>query len=100
MGFSAIITDEQKDSANAVLEDQGYGPDNFSVPLVPTADTAAEPTHWGMNVLGSNPVFLEVVSNLSGVSVQIASRGIVGFIQHAADLGLVQKPPAGDDDGR
>lgn len=61
-GFSAIIPVAQMASANAELEEQGFGPDNFSVP----AYTTGQPTH-GLFHAWNDPVFQAAVEAIPGV---------------------------------
>jgi hypothetical protein len=62
--FSAIVPVAQMAAANAELEAQGFGPENFSVP----AFSGAQPSH-AMFHAWSDPVFEAAVVALPGVTV-------------------------------
>lgn len=80
MSFSAIILVEHMEAANLALEAQGFGPDNFSVPL--RAADADEASHAGLNMLAEDPVFQAAVAAIPNVSIQEAPTGTVLFADH------------------
>jgi hypothetical protein len=94
MGFSAIIPAAEVAAANSILENAGYGEDNFSVPLMSGEwkDGNAYDA-YGMNVGGDEPDFRNAVAAIPNVDVRDAETGEVTFDEHAADLGLVREPP-------
>lgn len=97
MGFSAIIPSTEVTSANAALEAVGYGQGNFSVPLMrgPWKD-GNPPDAYGMNVGGEVSDFRDAVAAIPNVDIRDTEPGEVTFDEHAADLGLVRKPPEVD----
>jgi hypothetical protein len=86
MAFSAIIAAPLHDSANAALEAEGYGPENFSVPLWNATDPI--PAAHGLNASGSDPDFRAAVEAIPNVSIRDAAPGAVEFNEHVASLGL------------
>lgn len=91
MSFSAIISVDQMEAANAALEAKGFGPDNFSVPLREAG--AEEASHVGLNSLGDDPAFKAAVEAIPGVSIQDAPAGTVAFAEHVADETLEWSDP-------
>jgi hypothetical protein len=92
MGFSAIIPVAALEAANAALDAQGFGPDNFSVPLRGgVSDTDA--THAGLNMVAEYPAFRAAVAALSGVSIQDTPAGTVAFADHVAAQALEWSDP-------
>jgi len=91
MSFSAIIPVANLDAANAALEAQGFGPENFSVPL--RAAGAEEASHAGLNMMGDDPAFQAAVAALPGVSLQTAPAGTVAFDEHVQDEALEWSDP-------
>lgn len=64
--FSAIIPVADMASANTELEEQGFGPNNFSIP----AYTTGQPTHGLLHAWG-DPVFQAAVEAIPNVIVEI-----------------------------
>jgi hypothetical protein len=90
MGFSAIISAPLHQQANEDLEAQGFGSDNFSVPLWLGDDTV--PASYGMNVAGELSDFKAAVEAITDVSIREAPPGTVEFDEHVASLGLKREP--------
>jgi hypothetical protein len=67
--FSAIIPAADMDAANAILEAQGHGAGNFSVPIKTPAATAA--TRAGLHAW-SDPVFLAHVEALADAGIPVS----------------------------
>jgi hypothetical protein len=86
MGFSAIIAAPLVAEANAALEAQGFGPDNFSVPLWRDPDPV--PASYGLNELSNTPNFKAAVETIANVSIRVAQSGAIEFDEHVASLGL------------
>lgn len=91
MSFSAIIPVDEMDAANEALEAQGFGPENFSVPL--RAAGAEEASHAGLNMLADVPAFRAAVAALPGVSIRDAAPATVEFAEHVADETLDWSDP-------
>jgi hypothetical protein len=100
MGFSAIIPVDQVIAANAALEAQGFGPNNFSVPLLAAPD-GVDLTHLGLNCAADSEALKQAIEAIPGVSIQDAPAGEVHFDSHVEGQGLMQIPsdePVGGDD--
>lgn len=80
MSFSAIIPIEHMEAANLSLEAQGFGSDNFSVPL--RAAGAPDASHAGLNMLAEDPAFRAAVAAIPEVSMMDAPPGTVTFEEH------------------
>jgi hypothetical protein len=86
MGFSAIIPAADASEANAVLETAGFGPDNFSVPLMRGDNPAID--SYGLNSSSQSQAFYEACSAIANVSVMTAPPGMVMFDEHVEAEGL------------
>lgn len=83
--FSASVPVANMQSANAVLEEAGYGPNNFSVPAYAGPSPTVALLHaWG------DPAFETAVLALPGVIVQQTLDDPVGSTSEAADLSGAQ----------
>jgi hypothetical protein len=92
MSFSAIIPAANMEAANAALAAQGYGEDNFSIPLRAAGAPAA--THVGLNMLADYPAFRAAIAALPDVSLQDAPIGTVAFDAHVEDEALEWSDPS------
>lgn len=87
---SAIIPASDVASANGILEANGYGPNNFSVPL--WRGDEPDPDSFGLNIAAPDAAFIALVQGLPGVSLREATSGQVEFDQHVAAEGLKREP--------
>lgn len=71
--FLLIVSAVDRDIANVALEDAGYGPNNLSVPLVPTSRTPVNPppTHYAANWQMSGEDEIKVKDALKTVGVMV-----------------------------
>jgi hypothetical protein len=90
MSFSAIIPASDLDSANVTLEEAGFGPDNFSVPLWRDDEQAVD--SYGLNASGLLPEFRLACEGIPNVSIRVAQPGAVEFDEHVTSLGLKREP--------
>lgn len=97
MSFSAIIPAADLDTANASLEEAGFGPDNFSVPLWRGTEPAID--SYGLNASGASPYFRVACDGLQNVSIREAAPGTVEFDEHVAAEGLTRVSPLDPDQG-
>lgn len=81
MSISAIVPVASVEAVNAALEEQGFGPNNFSVPL--RTGTAAA-THVGMHAW-HDPVFLAALQDIP--EVEIVTQ-IAGVDEHSQPITL------------
>ena len=78
--FVAIIPVEEMEQANASLEAQGYGPNNFSVPAFNGANPA-----FGLFHAWADPVFETVVEAIPNVVIQYDTGDPVATVTAACD---------------
>lgn len=86
MTISASVSKTQRDAANAALENLGFGPDNFSVPLHQGVSPA---THYGLHAW-DDADFIAAIEALSVASLRILKQPgqSVNFSQHLSNQGL------------
>jgi len=90
VGFSAIIPFAGGAAANTELESQGFGPENFSVPLWRGDEEL--PEALGLNASGDSQEFRSACEAIADVSIRDAAPGAVEFDEHVASLGLKREP--------
>jgi hypothetical protein len=94
MSFSAIIPAAGAQAANAALEAQGYGPDNFSILLRTDTGQGDGATHVGLNMLAVVPAYRAAVAALPDVSISDVPFPSVGFVAHVQAEALEWSDPA------
>lgn len=95
--FSVIIPVADLASANLALESEGFGAENFSVPLWRGDDP--NPDSYGLNALASDPAFRVAIEALPNKSIRDSVSGNVEFNEHVASEGLKREPTFVPDQG-
>jgi hypothetical protein len=95
--FSVIIPAVDREAANAALEAEGFGVENFSVPL--WRGDEQDPDNYGLNASMDDPAFRAAIEDLPNRSIWDATSGEVEFDQHVAAEGLKREPTPFVDQG-
>lgn len=90
MSFSATIPVAQIETANAVLELAGFGPDNFKVPL---RTGTADATHVGLHCIANDLAFRAAVALIPNVQITDGAGLSVTFAAHCSTRALEWSDP-------